>query len=44
MDIARLAAGPDLTAAAIALAELVRTEAGNVLDDVSLVLVRKLVV
>ncbi len=44
MDIARLAAGPDLTAAAIALAELVRTEAGNVLDDVSIVLARRLVV
>jgi len=44
MDIARIAGGPDLTAAAAALVDLVRTEIGNVLDDVSIVLARRLVV
>jgi PPM family protein phosphatase len=44
MDIARIAAGPDLTAAAEQLVDLVRTEVGNVLDDVSIVLARRLVV
>jgi PPM family protein phosphatase len=44
MDIARIAAGADLTAAAEALVDLVRTDVGNVLDDVSIVLARRLVV
>lgn len=44
MDIARIAAGGDLAAAADRLVDLVRTEVGNVLDDVSIVLARRLVV
>jgi len=44
MDIARIAAGADLAAAAERLVDLVRTDIGNVLDDVSIVLVRRLVV
>lgn len=44
MDIARIAAGADLTAAAERLVDLVRTDAGNVLDDVAIVLARRLVV
>ncbi|HEX5058729.1 MAG TPA: SpoIIE family protein phosphatase [Kofleriaceae bacterium] len=44
MDIARIAAGPDLAAAADNLVDLVRTDIGAVLDDVSIVLVRRLVV
>jgi PPM family protein phosphatase len=44
MDIARIAAGRDLTAAAEQLVDLVRTDVGNVLDDVSIVLARRLVV
>ena len=44
MDIARIASGADLAAAAEQLVDLVRTDAGNVLDDVSIVLVRRLVV
>jgi hypothetical protein len=43
-DIARIATGPDLVAAAEQLVDLVRTEAGKVLDDVSIVLARRLVV
>jgi len=44
MDIARIAAGRDLDAAAERLVDLVRTDVGNVLDDVSIVLARRLVV
>jgi PPM family protein phosphatase len=44
MDIARIATGADLAAAAEALVDLVRTDVGNVLDDVSIVLARRLVV
>ncbi|HEY5927767.1 MAG TPA: SpoIIE family protein phosphatase [Kofleriaceae bacterium] len=44
MDIARIASGPDLTAAAERLVDLVRNDVGNVYDDVSVVLARRLVV
>ena len=44
MDIARIAAGRDLAEAAERLVDLVRTDVGNVLDDGSIVLVRRLVV
>jgi serine/threonine protein phosphatase PrpC len=44
MDIARIARMADLDRAANALVDLVRTDVGNVLDDVSIVLARRLVV
>ena len=44
MDIARIARMANLDLAASALVDLVRTDVGNVVDDVSIVLVRRLVV
>jgi serine/threonine protein phosphatase PrpC len=41
-DIARLASGPDLTAAARALVELVRLRSGALQDDVAVVLCRNI--
>jgi serine/threonine protein phosphatase PrpC len=40
-DIARIASGPDLAAAAHALVELVRLPSGGLQDDISVVLVRE---
>jgi len=44
MDIARIARMANLDLAANALIDLVRTDVGNVVDDVSVVLARRLVV